>query len=233
MEMQREQQAFAAASSLTSIALILLPIPTATSPIPTSENNSSIGIECIQGGGKFNAHKVRRYELCAENLCVTKMKPPPEKTIIFLPEITLHEQRVQWKLQLPAYFILGHCQLLVLYSKYIHPRMHPKGSYHGNSDHSVHPYGFAIRTLLRANGQWKTLPTDLRSIIYVRSLHRKTSLDRFLKTQKARSAQTKRPFLRAPSPSIAVASVISLSMACQHVNVFTHKATTCLMSPNG
>ncbi|PIO75230.1 hypothetical protein TELCIR_02740 [Teladorsagia circumcincta] len=64
----------------------------------TDGNSSNIGIECIQGGAKLNAYQVRRYELCAESLYVTKMKPPPEETVIFPPEITLHEHRVQWKL---------------------------------------------------------------------------------------------------------------------------------------
>uniref|UniRef100_A0A7I4Y1J7 Phlebovirus_G2 domain-containing protein n=1 Tax=Haemonchus contortus TaxID=6289 RepID=A0A7I4Y1J7_HAECO len=227
-------------------ALILLPMLTATSPILTNGNNSSIGIECIQGGAKLNAHKVRRYELCAENLCVTKMKPPPEETIIFPPEITLHEHRVQWKLYdgnhfthlevtCPPTSFCDNVNCWFCTANILNPECSPRAAIM-----AIATILYILTALLYALCYVPMVIGKPFRLIYAALVTFAAYIGRLLwiAFRKLRRRQRRRrndieAFLRAPLLSIAVAFVISLSMACQHVDVFTHEATTCLISSNG
>ncbi|PIO77222.1 hypothetical protein TELCIR_00675 [Teladorsagia circumcincta] len=54
-------------------------------------------IRCIPGGVQLLLQNIQRFELCAEEHCQVRDHPGNNETILFPPEVTLHQHRVQWK----------------------------------------------------------------------------------------------------------------------------------------
>ncbi|KAK5970738.1 hypothetical protein GCK32_015166 [Trichostrongylus colubriformis] len=86
----------------TSILPLLMTILLAHNAIATQTTTTSSPIQghltCVSGGVHLTSHNVRRYELCAENHCQVKDNPQANETVLFPPEVTLHQHHVQWKL---------------------------------------------------------------------------------------------------------------------------------------
>ncbi|KAK6017595.1 zinc knuckle [Ostertagia ostertagi] len=55
-------------------------------------------MSCLPGGVSITIRNIERYEVCAEHHCYVKERPQGNETILFPPEVLLHEHNVQLKL---------------------------------------------------------------------------------------------------------------------------------------
>ncbi|VDL84225.1 unnamed protein product [Nippostrongylus brasiliensis] len=75
-------------------ALTILCIMGLTTASPATE----VAIHCVHGGVHIINQEGKRYEICTEGYCILRHHSPPNETLYFPPEVTLHDHEVQWKI---------------------------------------------------------------------------------------------------------------------------------------
>ncbi|KAK6017718.1 zinc knuckle, partial [Ostertagia ostertagi] len=248
-ERQQGQHTVKLVRSLPNVMLITMVVllcSLSTTLATPSKEPMEDSLRCVKGGVQIVSRSISQYEVCSEDHCVVRKQPPPNETITFPPEITVHAHTVQWKVLegtkvkvvetvCPAIPFCEHVQCWFCTATAFNPECNPKAAL---LVWTTVLYVFIAITYTLCyvpltlgkpcRVMARFLMVGLRLILQFFKYIVKSFPGRWRRHRNRDEEVAK--FLRIPLIAIAIAAVLPFVESCQDVDIMSMKTTVCSQS---